>query len=107
MPVAALNISPNMCGAVPWPKPQSNLPGLALACSISCRTEVAARSGLTTRIQANDETVATDDFGRERVTDCPEQQRVAIGRGFRELVDADRPAAAGTILDDDRLAQTV
>src|SRR5215471_8102335 len=59
MPVAALNISPNICGAVPWPKPQSNLPGLALACSISCPTEFAGSPGLTTRTQAMRATLAT------------------------------------------------
>src|SRR5262245_436102 len=59
MPVAALNISPYMCGVVPWPKPQFTLPGLALAWSISCLTEVTGIAGLTTRTQPHDETVAT------------------------------------------------
>ena len=51
--------------------------------------------------------VATNDLGRERVTDCPAQQCMAVRRSAGEFADTDRAAAAGTILDNDGLSQAV
>jgi len=36
-----------------------------------------------------------------------QHQRVAVGRRFRERVVREQPGAAGPVLDDDRLAETL
>ena len=116
--VTALKVSPRICGSVPSPKPKFSLFGLAFACATNSATVFAGTSGAITMHlraarehrhgrKALGEIVAgvRIDHRRDDEARGGDQDRIAVGIGRCRGLGAERGAGAGTIVDDDGLAE--